>query len=388
MLRNLSSVAGMAELTREQLFDIELRRLALEEQREANRAREADGEGQTNHLNVVYVSVVSAFVGAVASLGGAYFTGAFSVQEAEVSQRGQFDLAQQQFANDLINEALSEGSDRERAARLLFMVDVGLFDNALKPDKIREYAAAEVERVDSGTQGDSLLPRGLSGQAEPVAFFFEGGAPLLDVFQNADSIEVLKQYGALETREGLALMLATLHWETGGFKVVAENLNYSGSALRRVFPKDFSTDEEASAFARNPEAIANRIYAKRLGNGPEESGDGWRYRGRGYIQIVGRSNYERIGTQIGMDLVGSPDLAASPSIALEIALIFLSTRTRGGKNLIELAHENDAANFRRGVTGGTHGLQPILALQKQYMAAFSEDTLRDHPLVVALPASE
>ena len=104
-------------------------------------------------------------------------------------------------------------------------------------------------------------------------------------------------------REATASSLAEIYHETGRtMRPVEENLNYSMEGLRTTFPKYFKTVKIAKQYARNAEAIANRAYANRIGNGDEASGDGWRFRGRGPIQITGRDNYRRVGAQLGIDL--------------------------------------------------------------------------------------
>ena len=377
--------------------NLELRRLILEETREQNRAQEARlshdlnveaarATHQSSHksLPVAWISVISALVGGVASLGGAYLTGGFDVQKEQVTTKGAFDLEQQKFANSLINEALSEGSDQDRAERLIFMVDIGLFGNQLKPDQIRRYAAAEAERVESGGQGKSLLPRSLGDVSASVASFFSGGTPALDVFTTQKAIEVLREYGALETRQGLALILANLHHESNGFRVLEEQGDYAAKILVRIFPKHYPTIEQAETDAGNAQRILNKAYGNRLGN--VDPGDGWKYRGRGFIQLTGRQNYETTGRAIGVDLVASPELAASPVVALEVALGFFTTRNMQGRNLIEWAHQGDAEKVRRGISGSPkYGLEWTKSLMAQYLAAFDAPEFADHPIVMALP---
>lgn len=111
----------------------------------------------------------------------------------------------------------------------------------------------------------------------------------------------------------LAAIFGQCAHESGGFLHRFENLNYSEASLLRVFKKYFKPPFKASDYARKPEKIANRVYGGRMDNGPESSGDGWRYRGRGYIQLTGKANYTSFGTAIGEDLVGNPDLAAEPA---------------------------------------------------------------------------
>jgi predicted chitinase len=148
-----------------------------------------------------------------------------------------------------------------------------------------------------------------------------------------------------------AAFLAQLSHESGGFRFDMENLNYSAEALAKVFSRYFPTDEEAQAFARQPERIANRVYANRMGNGPEESGDGWRYRGRGLFQIAGRSNYAGLGKRLGLDLLGDPDKVSEPSVGIRMAGAFWQSQ-----KMNELADKGDLVEITRRLTGGDNGL--------------------------------
>ena len=110
--------------------------------------------------------------------------------------------------------------------------------------------------------------------------------------------------------------------ETGGFKAFSENLNYSAKGLRGVFGKYFPTDVIAAQYERKPQAIANRVYANRMGNGDEKSGDGWKYRGRGALQLTGRTNYETFAAYCNRpDVMTNPDLVAT-ELAFESAMFF------------------------------------------------------------------
>jgi putative chitinase len=115
-----------------------------------------------------------------------------------------------------------------------------------------------------------------------------------------------------------AMWLAQLSHETADFHTMEENLNYSAASLLAVFPQHF-TAQQALSYARQPQRIAARAYCNRLGNGDEEGGDGWRYRGRGAIQITGAKNYRDCGRALGVDLLGSPDLAATPGLCFRVA---------------------------------------------------------------------
>lgn len=111
------------------------------------------------------------------------------------------------------------------------------------------------------------------------------------------------------SRVEAAHFFGQLACETGNFKLFSENLNYSAKRLLEIFPRYFKTLELAQAYAENPVAIANKVYANRMGNGPEESGDGWRYRGRGAIQLTGKSNYVAF-SKVKPEVLTNPDLVA------------------------------------------------------------------------------
>ncbi|MEN2283157.1 glycoside hydrolase family 19 protein [Algoriphagus sp. SE2] len=145
--------------------------------------------------------------------------------------------------------------------------------------------------------------------------------------------------------------LAQLAHESGGLKYVEENLNYSAQGLRSVFGKYFKTMEIAEEYARKPEKIANRVYANRMGNGDEQSGDGWRYRGRGLIQLTGKSNYQRFSEDYSIDCVNNPDLLLDPKIALISACWFWK------KNKINTyADADDIHLVTKRINGGNNGI--------------------------------
>lgn len=152
----------------------------------------------------------------------------------------------------------------------------------------------------------------------------------------------------------LAHFLSQCAHESGNFQFVRENLNYSADSLLKVFPKYFKNKEIAEGYARKPEAIANRIYADRMGNGNEKSGDGYKFRGRGYIQLTGKNNYEAFGKYIGQDILGNPDSVAT-IYPLESAYWFFETR-----KLFDIAKEGDSEDVVKKITrlvnGGFHGL--------------------------------
>ena len=127
------------------------------------------------------------------------------------------------------------------------------------------------------------------------------------------------------TPERAAHFFAQTAHETGGFKAFSENLNYSAQGLQGTFGKYFPGTLEES-YARNPEKIANRVYADRMGNGAEASGDGWKYRGRGALQLTGKSNYTNFTKFIGEDCVANPDLVATKYPLASAAFFFDSNK--------------------------------------------------------------
>lgn len=140
--------------------------------------------------------------------------------------------------------------------------------------------------------------------------------------------------------------------ECGNFKVLEENLNYRAATLMRLWPKRFPTQEVANAYAGNPKKIANMVYASRMSNRDEASGDGYRFRGRGCIQLTGHANYFHAGNALGIDLVMEPDLVATPKYAALTAGWFWSTHKCN-----ELAEAGDWVGLTKKINGGTIGLQ-------------------------------
>jgi putative chitinase len=135
---------------------------------------------------------------------------------------------------------------------------------------------------------------------------------LLGVIPDAVIEEIINEADRFGITSNLRLahFLSQCAVESGNFKTVSENLNYSAKRLLQIFPKKF-TEAEAAAYGGKPEKIGNRVYANIIGNGDEASGDGYRYRGRGYIQLTGKSNYQAFAKVIGEDVVANPDSVAS-----------------------------------------------------------------------------
>lgn len=151
----------------------------------------------------------------------------------------------------------------------------------------------------------------------------------------------------------LAHFLAQCSHESGGFKSISENLNYSVDGLKRVFGKYFPGDL-ANSYAKQPEKIANRVYGNRMDNGDETSGDGYRFRGRGYIQLTGRSNYTKFAKFIGEDVTVNPDLVASKYPLASAAFFFDSNKLWSICD--KGADEATVTAVTKRVNGGTLGL--------------------------------
>jgi len=153
--------------------------------------------------------------------------------------------------------------------------------------------------------------------------------------------------------------------ESGGFKTFSENLNYGAKGLRSIFGKYFPTDALARAYERQPQKIANRVYANRMGNGDEASGEGWLYRGRGALQLTGKSNFKAFADYIGRpDVMTNPDLVAT-ELCFESALWFFDKN-----KLWSICDKgvNDAAilALTKRINGGTHGLDDRRMKTKKY----------------------
>lgn len=160
-----------------------------------------------------------------------------------------------------------------------------------------------------------------------------------------------------------AMFMAQMDTESGGFRSLEENLNYKPKTLRKVFGKYFKMDDEAKAAAAGgPEAIANKVYGGRMGN--TEAGDGYKYRGRGFVQLTGKANYEAAGKALGIDLVNNPDLAAVPAIAAQIATWYW--QSKGG--LADAARAGDVAAATKKINGGLNGFDVRKEKYDTYLA--------------------
>ena len=144
-----------------------------------------------------------------------------------------------------------------------------------------------------------------------------------DVEVHAHALENARGGSSVTTSRRLCHFMGQVFVETFGFRLLEENLNYRNpERLDSVFSAVKGTADAQALIAKGPQAIANRVYANRLGNGDEASGDGWRYRGSGYKQLTGRANYRMIGAIINMDLENRPELAREPATAAQVAFAY------------------------------------------------------------------
>lgn len=182
-------------------------------------------------------------------------------------------------------------------------------------------------------------------------------------------IDMLALKYQIDTPLRMAHFLAQCSHESAGFTVFTENLNYSAEGLLKIFPKYFKTASQAKLYARQPAKIANRVYADRMGNSSEASGDGWRYKGRGCLQTTGFNNYKSFDTQVPEDLIQQPDLVATKYPLLSAAWFW-------EQNKLNTIADKGATNqviteIRKKVNGGTNGVVDTIEKFKFYYKILS-----------------
>jgi putative chitinase len=170
----------------------------------------------------------------------------------------------------------------------------------------------------------------------------------------------------LNTPLRLAHFLAQAGHESGGFKAVNENLNYGAKGLLGIFKKYFPTEQKALLYERKPEKIANLVYGGRMGNGLEASGEGWKFRGRGYIQLTGKDNYKAFDAVVTESIIDNPDLVATKYPLLSAAWFF----HKNGLHKIADQGATDAVvtSVTKRVNGGFNGLNDRLNYFRKYYA--------------------
>jgi putative chitinase len=167
-----------------------------------------------------------------------------------------------------------------------------------------------------------------------------------------EALEQLLPDYDINTPQRVAAFIAQCAHESGNFVFIKENLNYKAASLRKVFPKYFPSDALAAQYANRPEMIANRVYANRMGNGPEESGDGYRYCGRGLIQLTGKQNYTNFADSIECSVEEAAEYLATFEGAAQSACWFWET-----SNLNRWADHGDIKQMTKIINGGYIGLE-------------------------------
>jgi putative chitinase len=165
----------------------------------------------------------------------------------------------------------------------------------------------------------------------------------------------------INTPKRQAAFIGQCGHESNNFRTLEENLHYSSNALMRVWPSRFPDNDVAEKYANNPEKIANKVYSGRMGN--TEDGDGWKYHGRGLIQLTGKDNYKRCGDSIGIDLVNHPDLLLQSDYAALSAGWFWSKH-----GLNQLADLGDWVAITKRINGGIHGIDDRVARTNKALA--------------------
>jgi putative chitinase len=170
----------------------------------------------------------------------------------------------------------------------------------------------------------------------------------------------------ITTNNQKAMFIGQCGHECGNFRILEENLNYKAATLMRLWPRRFPTLEKANEYSGNAKKIANSVYSLRMGNRDETSGDGYRFRGRGCIQLTGHSNYFHAGKALGVDFVMEPDLVATPKFAALTAGWFWSTH-----NCNAPADALDFTKVTKIINGGTIGLDDRIKHTQQALAVLS-----------------
>ena len=180
--------------------------------------------------------------------------------------------------------------------------------------------------------------------------------------------DVMQKFG-INTSLRLAHFLAQCGHESGGFKLTQENLNYSAKGLATTFKKYFINEAAAAPYERNPQKIASKVYGGRMGNGAEATGEGWKYRGRGYIQLTGKDNYKAFDATVTENILEQPDLVATKYPLLSAAWFW----NKNGLNTLADGGASDAivTSITKRVNGGTIGLSDRIKHFKEYYTLLS-----------------
>jgi putative chitinase len=170
-----------------------------------------------------------------------------------------------------------------------------------------------------------------------------------------EAVNMAIQKADLSSNARVAAFIAQCGHESDSFRFMEENLNYKAESLCRTWPRHFD-EQTAEEYAHQPEKIANRAYANRMGNGDEESGDGWNYRGRGWLQTTGKNGYEELSDATQIDFLSNPDAVATPEGSAISASVFWEKH-----NLNRYVDNNDFVGLTKAINGGTIGLEDRMA---------------------------
>ena len=256
--------------------------------------------------------------------------------------------------------------------------DVVKLQKKLGVDPVGTFGPKTEAAVKDWQKANGLTADGLVGDATWKKMFGEVSESVTPVSVGSINLEKLKGHIPdvvlaqipeivnkfnCNTNLRLAHFLAQCGHESGGFKAVSENLNYSAKGLLGTFPKYFNSTT-ASQYERKPEMIASKVYGGRMGNGAESTKEGYKFRGRGYIQLTGKSNYTNFSKFIGEDTVGNPDLVANKYPLASAAFFFDSNKlwTICDKG----ADDATVTAVTKRVNGGTLGLADRLSHFKEY----------------------
>jgi putative chitinase len=259
----------------------------------------------------------------------------------------------------------SKGEDVKKLQEKLGLAADGNFGPGTEA-KVKSWQSANGLTAD-GVVGDGTWAKMFSDAAPAV------GIPpsefKLSALKGHIPDAVIAQIPDTAAKFGITSVLRLAHFlsqcghESGGFRTVNENLNYSADGLKSIFGKYFPGNLNES-YARQPEKIANRVYSSRMGNGDEKSGEGWKYRGRGYIQLTGKSNYTAFDKTVDDDILSNPDLVATKYPLASAAFFF---NNNGLWSICDKgASEDVVKQVTRRVNGGELGLQDRLKHFKEY----------------------
>ena len=227
----------------------------------------------------------------------------------------------------------SKGDDVKKLQAKLGLAADGIF-GAGTETKVKEWQASNGLGAD-GIVGDGTWSKMFGGETPAVikedVVIAKAGPLNIDKLKGHIPDAVIAQIPETAAKFNITNNLRLAHFlsqcghESGGFKAVSENLNYSADGLKKIFPKYFPGNL-AESYARNPEKIASKVYGGRMGNGDESTGEGFKFRGRGYIQLTGKQNYTNFAKFIGEDTVSNPDLVATKYPLASAAFFFDSNK--------------------------------------------------------------